>query len=46
MCKIANERNLQFSSTDKYLNTNFNKLLEKQKKNWIETEANKLQGVA
>ena len=46
MCKIANERNLQFSSTDKYLNTNFNKLLEKQKKNWIETEANKLKGVA
>ena len=46
MCQIANEHNLQYSSDDVYLNTNFNKLFEKQKKNWIETEANKLQGVA
>ena len=44
MCKTANEHNLQFASEDKYLNQQFFKLMEKQKKDWIKNETLRLQG--
>ena len=44
MCKTANEHNRQFASEDKYLNQQFFKLMEKQKKDWIENETLRLQG--